>query len=317
MHVLVTGAAGFIGSHVCQELLAQGHRVTGIDSFVPYYARDIKERNLADALGSPGFRFQELDLRYDNLEPALLGIDAVIHEAAMPGLVGSWDDFDGYVSCNLLAVKRLLDASRAASIERFLQISTSSVYGANAVGDETQPTNPVSPYGVTKLAAENMVLAYVKEFGFPASILRYFSVYGPRQRPDMAYTIFIRAMMEGRPITVYGDGRQSRSNTFVADCVRGTIQALERAKSGEIYNIGGGKVLALNRALEIIAGALGVTPNIRHEGRRPGDQMHTEADVSRARRDFDYSPHVEPEEGLEAQVRWLVGEAKPVLATGD
>ena len=317
MHILVTGAAGFIGSHVCQELLAQGHHVTGVDSFVPYYAREIKERNLADALGSPGFRFHEIDLRYDNLEPSLEGIDAVIHEAAMPGLVGSWDDFDGYVSCNLLAVKRLLDACRAASIDRFLQISTSSVYGANAVGDETELTNPVSPYGVTKLAAENMVLAYVKEFGFPASILRYFSVYGPRQRPDMAYTIFIRAMIERRPITVYGDGAQSRSNTFVADCVRGTIQGLERAKTGEIYNIGGGKVLALNRALEIIAAELGVTPNIEYAGRRPGDQMHTQANIAKAQRDFDYSPQVDPEEGLTAQVSWLVSEAKPVLAAGD
>lgn len=309
MHVLVTGAAGFIGSHVCEALLSQGHQVTGLDSFVPYYARSVKEQNLVAARRSPQFRFIEADLRYDPLSPALSGIDAVIHEAAMPGLVRSWDDFDAYMTCNLLGVKRLLDACREVSVTRFLQISTSSVYGANAIGDENQPTHPVSPYGVTKLAAENLVLAYVREFDFPAAILRYFSVYGPRQRPDMAYSIFIQAMMDGRPITVFGDGRQSRSNTHVSDCVEGTLQALEGARIGEIYNIGGGKVIDLKRALDIIADTLQVQPVIKYEPRRRGDQLHTSADVSKAGEAFDYSPRVDPEDGIAAQVKWLVSPA--------
>lgn len=315
MRVLVTGAAGFIGSHVCEELLLRGHGVVGVDSFVPYYPRDAKERNLSGLQTSDHFHFIEADLRTESLRQVLTGVDAVIHEAAMPGLVRSWDDFETYMSCNLLATKRLLDASRDTGIRRFVHISTSSVYGANAVGDETQPTAPVSPYGVTKLAAENLVLAYVREFGFPALILRYFSVYGPRQRPDMAYAIFARSMIEGRPITVFGDGTQSRSNTYVSDCVRGTLLALEGGRIGEVYNIGGGQVIELRRALEIIADVLGIRPAIAFDVRRPGDQLHTAADISRARREFDYCPVVDPVEGLEGQVRWHMNAMNLVTST--
>lgn len=314
MRVLVTGAAGFIGSHVCEALLAQGHDVTGLDAFVPYYPRAVKERNLTNLRNVGGFRFSETDLRSDPLDHLLDGVDAVIHEAAMPGLVRSWDEFETYMSCNLLAVQRLLNASRNAGISRFIQVSTSSVYGAYAVGDELQPTRPTSPYGVTKLAAEQLVLAYVQEFGFPASILRYFSVYGPRQRPDMAYTIFIQSMLEGRPITLYGDGTQSRSNTYVADCVQGTLQAMSLARTGEIYNIGGGAEIELRRALEIIADAMQVEPEVRFEPRRRGDQLRTVADFSKAREHFGYQPLVQPEEGLLEQVRWLMQSASVVAA---
>jgi nucleoside-diphosphate-sugar epimerase len=304
MHVLVTGAAGFIGSHVCEQLISSGHEVSGLDSFVPYYPRAMKERNLSQLMREPRFRFVERDLRTEPLADCLAGVEAVVHEAAMPGLVRSWDDFDLYMTCNISAVKRLLDACLAASVRRFVHVSTSSVYGANAVGDESQPTAPVSPYGVTKLAAEHLVLAYVKEFSFPATILRYFSVYGPRQRPDMAYHIFIKAMMEERPIMLYGDGRQSRSNTYVSDCVRGTLQALESARVGGIYNIGGGSVIELREAVDVIAEVLGVQPKIIFEQRRRGDQLHTSADVTRARNDFGYQPVVVPAEGLRAQVEW-------------
>jgi nucleoside-diphosphate-sugar epimerase len=304
MRVLVTGCAGFVGSHLCEQLLDEGHEVVGVDAFIPYYPREIKEVNLRTLYASPRFHFHELDLRFDSLEGCLEGVDTVVHAAAMPGLQRSWTSFELYMTCNLLAVERLLEASRAANVSKFLYISTSSVYGYEAVGDETQPCTPVSPYGVTKLAGENLVSAYVNTFDFPASILRYFSIYGPRQRPDMAYNIFTSSMMEGQPITIFGDGMQSRSNTYVGDCVRGTIQAIHGAKVGEIYNIGGGTVLALREAIEIIADALGVSPNIEYGPPRTGDQRRTEADFSKARRTFGYEPLTEVEAGLRAQVAW-------------
>jgi nucleoside-diphosphate-sugar epimerase len=304
MRVLVTGCAGFVGSHLCEQLVDEGHEVVGVDAFIPYYAREIKETNLTNLHTSPSFQFHELDLRSDPLAPCLDGVDTVIHAAAMPGLQRSWTMFELYMTCNLLAVQRLLDASREADISKFLYISTSSVYGFEAVGDETQTCMPVSPYGVTKLAGENLVAAYVETYGFPASILRYFSIYGPRQRPDMAYNIFISSMMEGRPITVFGDGMQSRSNTFVNDCVQGTIQAVNGADVGEVYNIGGGRVLTLRKAIEIIADALDVSPHISYEPARIGDQRRTQADFSKAQRTFGFEPLTEPEEGLRAQIAW-------------
>jgi UDP-glucuronate 4-epimerase len=302
--ILVTGAAGFIGSHLAEALVAGGHAVVGIDCFTDYYPRPLKEANLAPLRLLPDFEFHELDLRRDRIDPCLEGIEAVAHLAAMPGLPRSWTDLDAYAGCNLLATGRLLDACRTTGVARFVQVSTSSVYGTDAVGDETMPTRPVSPYGVTKLAAEHLVQAYVANFGFPASILRYFSIYGPRQRPDMAYRIFIDAMLDGRPITVFGDGGQSRSSTFVTDCVRATMLALQGAEPGENYNIGGGEAITLNEVIAIIARETGSDPVIHREPGRAGDQRHTAADTSKARRAFGYEPLVRPEDGLRAQVAW-------------
>ncbi len=304
MRILVTGVAGFVGSHLAEQLLVDGHEVIGLDSFTDYYARSIKERNLIGLLETDGFRFYELDLRDDQLEPALDGVEVVVNQAAMAGLMRSWTDFQSYASCNLLGVQRLIEAARSANVRRFLQISTSSVYGTDAVGDEDVATQPVSPYGVTKLAAEKLLLAHVAVHGFPAAILRYFSIYGPRQRPDMAYNIFTEALMDGRPIVVFGDGFQSRSNTFVSDAVGGTISAIDGAEIGAIYNIGGGEEITLLDAIAIIADELGVKPTIQHEAARPGDQRRTWADITRARHAFDYQPRVMPAEGLRAQVRW-------------
>ena len=311
MRILVTGAAGFIGSHVIEALLALDHEVVGIDAFVDYYPREVKERNLHAVASYPRFTFAELDLRTDPLDDYLDGVDAVVNEAAMAGLMRSWSDLDLYVSCNIIGLHRLIEASRRAGVSRFVQASTSSVYGRDAVGDETQPTRPVSPYGVTKLAAEQLLGAHVANSGFPAIILRYFSVYGPRQRPDMAYNIFIDAMLTGRPITVYGDGLQSRSNTFVADCVRGTIDALTHAEVGEVYNIGGGQEITLREAVELIAEATAATPRIRYEDARPGDQVRTWADTEKARQAFGYRPSVTPSVGLREQVEWQAASGGP------
>ena len=304
MRVLVTGAAGFIGSTLCERLLAGGHTVRGVDAFVGSYGEEVKRRNLARALASSDFTFLQADLRTSPLDELVADVDVVINQAAVAGLAPSWEDLELYVTCNVLGLGRLLEAVRRADVRRFVQISTSSVYGREAVGDEARPKQPTSPYGVTKLAAEHLVLAHVEAFGIPAVILRYFSIYGPRQRPDMAYHRFIEAMLDGRPITIYGDGEQTRSNTYVDDCVDGTIRAAEDAMVGQIYNIGGGRAVTLNEAVWLIAEAVGVRPTVRHAPPVPGDQRHTLADVSKARAAFGYEPTVDPVEGLRRQVEW-------------
>jgi len=304
MRVLVTGAAGFIGSHLCEALLAGGRDVIGLDAFVDSYARADKEANLAVLRRQPGFSFMEADLRTDDLDPSLTGVEAVVNCAAMAGLPRSWRDIDAYAGCNLIAVQRLLDACTRSKIDRFVQISTSSVYGEDAIGDEGLPTRPISPYGVTKLAAEHLVHAYRATHGLPAVILRYFSVYGPRQRPDMAYHVFIEALLDGRSLQVYGDGSQSRSSTFVSDCVRGTIRALDHAPEGETYNVGGGDRVTLSSVIEQLGDLIGVEPVVRHLPPRPGDQRHTRADVRKAERDFGFEAITTPAEGLREQVAW-------------
>jgi nucleoside-diphosphate-sugar epimerase len=302
--VLVTGAAGFIGSHLSERLVADGHTVVGLDAFIPYYPRDFKVANLESVRQTPGFEFHEVDLRTADLGPIVAGVDAVIHLAATPGLPRSWTDFALYVSCNVSATQRLLEAASAAGIGRFVQVSTSSVYGLEAVGDETIPLRPISPYGVTKLAAEHLALAYRELYRLPVVILRYFSIYGPRQRPDMAYNIMTEAMLDGRPITVFGDGHQSRSSTYVEDCVAGTVAALERGQDGEVYNLGGGVEITLLEAIGFLGEALGVKPELRFEPGRAGDQRRTQADFGKAARHFGYDPTVEPREGLARQARW-------------
>lgn len=302
--IVVTGVGGFIGSHVAEALLVRGDEVVGIEGFVGYYPASLKRQHLQGLLADPGFTLVELDLRSDDPRPALEGADVVVHEAALAGLPTSWSEAAAYVECNVTGLARLIEACRDAGISRFVHASTSSVYGARAVGPEDQPTRPVSPYGVSKLAAEHLLLAHVHVNDFPATILRYFSIYGPRQRPDMAYHIFIEAMRTGRPITVFGDGRQSRSNTFVTDCVRGTVAAIDGGEVGEVYNIGGGVPLELRDAISLIADTLGVKPRTVYAPARPGDQRVTLADWSKAHDAFGFTPSVSPSEGVAKQVRW-------------
>lgn len=305
MKCVVTGAAGFIGSHLCEALLQAGHAVVGLDSFVPYYPRAVKERNLASLWAMPHFRFEALDLRTDPLTAALDGVEAVFHLAAVPGLKRSWADFDLYASCNVQATQRLLEAVTRSktSLPRFVLASTSSVYGRTASGDETQQTLPISPYGVTKLAAEHLCRAYADAHDLPLVVLRYFSVYGPRQRPDMGYHQFIRAMLCDEPVVVTGDGHQSRSSTYVGDCVSATVAALD-APVGETYNVGGGESASVWDVLGVLASLAGRAPRVRQEPARLGDQRSTFADASKLRSHLGFIPRTSLAEGLARQWEW-------------
>ena len=305
MKCVVTGAGGFIGSHLCEELLRRGDEVLGLDAFVPYYPRKIKEQNLSAALSHPRFQFQCLDLRHDPVAEPITQAEIVYHLAAMPGLVKSWTDFDEYWTCNVQATQRLLETFRTSGgkLRRFIYVSTSSVYGKFSSGDEALPTRPISPYGVTKLAGEHLCRAYADAYHLPIVFLRYFSVYGPRQRPDMGYCRFIRALLERQPIVVYGDGQQVRGNTYVSDCVTATLAAVE-ARPGEVYNIGGGEtatVWEIIRKLEAIAG---YSAAIRQEAARPGDQRQTFADTTKLQNHFGWAAKVKLDEGLARQWEW-------------
>jgi len=301
---LVTGVAGFIGSSLAERLVAEGHEVVGVDSFNPYYAREIKERNLAGLRAGPRFRFVEADLRASELGPLVDGVEAIFHEAAMAGLPRSWTQFEEYMTCNILATQRLLEAAREAGVGRFVHASTSSIYGRNALGDEDSLPRPISPYGATKLCAERLALAYQESYGLPVVVVRYFSVYGPRQRPDMAYNIFIDRVLRGEPIVVFGDGSQSRSNTYIDDAVQATMLAFERGEVGGVYNVGGGEQRDLNWVVATIGRLVGREPVVEYREPRAGDQLHTKANIERARRLLGYEPSTPLEEGLWRQVAW-------------
>jgi nucleoside-diphosphate-sugar epimerase len=311
MRVLVTGAAGFIGSHLCERLLQAGHEVLGMDAFIPYYPRAIKEQNLHPWQQNPRFTFCEMDCRFVELEPLLEGVEAVYHLAAMPGLLKSWTHFDLYTSCNLVGTRRLLEAVRhCPDLKRFVYASTSSVYGRHATGDESLPLRPISPYGVTKLASETLCRAYADEHGVPVVVLRYFSVYGPRQRPDMAYYRFIDALLRDRPLTVCGDGHQVRGNTFVNDCVEATLDALN-APIGETYNVGGGESASVWDVVKKLEALTGKKALIEREAPRPGDQRTTLADVSKIQRHLTWAPRTTLSEGLARQLAWQRQQLEP------
>jgi nucleoside-diphosphate-sugar epimerase len=314
MKCLVTGAAGFIGSHLCEGLLAAGNSVVGVDAFIPFYPRAAKEANLGSFRSHPAFRFHPLDLRSDPLDEVLAGVEVVFHLAAMPGLPRSWTDFELYQSCNLTGTQRLLEAVRGLpSLHRLVYASTSSVYGRYGSGDETLPTRPVSPYGVTKLAAENLCRAHAEECGLPLVVLRYFSVYGPRQRPDMGYHRFIQALLQGQPVVVYGDGLQARGNTFITDCVAATVATLE-APIGEVYNVGGGETANVWEILAKLESLIGARAVVRREPARPGDQRFTGADTTKLLRHLGWQPGTGLDEGLALQVAWQRGQLQRVAA---
>ena len=314
MQCLVTGAAGFIGSHLCERLLQDGHRVIGVDCFTPYYPREFKERNLHRLRGQRWFELRELDLRGDDVSFAGRDVDWVFHLAAMPGLVKSWTDFDSYHHCNALATQRLLEAVKGSrSLKRFVYASTSSVYGRYASGDESLPTKPCSPYGVTKLAGENLCRVYADEFDVPLVVLRYFSVYGPRQRPDMGYHKFIQAVLDDQPISVHGDGHQLRGNTYVSDCVEATVSAVN-AMAGEVFNVGGGETVSVLEVIRKIEALTRKRAVIVRAPERKGDQRHTTADVTKLSRHIGWKPTVGIEEGLSRQIAWQMERAVRCVA---
>ncbi len=305
-HALVTGVAGFIGSHLAERLLADGVRVTGVDAFTDYYDPALKRRNLERARGDARFTLLELDLGAADLG-ALPAVDVVFHQAAQPGVRASWGrEFAVYAHHNVLATQRLLERYRGASLERFVYASSSSVYGDAEqfpTPEDVRP-RPFSPYGVTKLAGEHLTLLYGRNFGLPVVALRYFTVYGPRQRPDMAFHRFARALLRDEPITVYGDGTQSRDFTYVDDCIEANVRAWRRAAPQGVYNVGGGSQVELRAAIAMLAQLLGVEARMQFQPLPPGDPPRTRADATRLQADLGFVPQVPIERGLAEQARW-------------
>jgi nucleoside-diphosphate-sugar epimerase len=310
MKAVVTGAAGFIGSHIAESLLVDGHDVVGLDCFTDYYARSAKEQNLAPLRDHASFRLVEGRLQDLDLAPVLEGAEQVYHLAAQAGVRSSWGrDFAHYTEHNVLASQRLLEAARTAGPPVVVYASSSSVYGDAPTLPlrEDSVCRPVSPYGVTKLAAEHLAVLYHRCYGLPTVSLRYFTVYGPRQRPDMAFHRFFKASQDGDPIHLYGDGRQTRDFTFVSDIVAATRAAAVSGQHGSVYNVGGGERVELNQVLRLIEKITGRPLQIQHEEAQRGDMRDTFADTSAARRDLGFESRVGLTEGLTREWEWLGG----------
>lgn len=308
MKAFITGVAGFIGSTLAERLVRAGDDVVGIDCFTDYYPRPAKERNLAWLRTQPNFGFVEARLQDANLRTLLADRTHVFHLAAQAGVRKSWGaDFDVYTSNNISATQMLLEACVGSSIERVVYASSSSVYGdlvAMPMREDALP-QPVSPYGVSKLAAEQLCYLYHVNYGVPTVALRYFTVYGPRQRPDMGFHKFLRATLEGREIAVYGDGEQTRDFTFVDDAAGATATAALRGVPGRVYNIGGGSRVSLNAVFSIIGDVVGKPPILAREANQKGDMRHTYADTTLARTDMGFAPTVDLPRGLAAEYEWL------------
>jgi UDP-glucose 4-epimerase len=310
MTALVTGVAGFIGSHLATALTDRGDEVIGVDCFTDYYAEAVKRDNLAALLPRRNFRFVEEPLQTVPLERLLDGVTHVFHLAAQAGVRKSWgDDFRIYTTHNVDATQRLLEAVKSRPIDRFVYASSSSVYGdvATMPMREDSVLQPLSPYGVTKLAAEQLCYLYFANYRVPAVSLRYFTVYGPRQRPDMAFHKFIRAALTDQPIELYGDGEQTRDFTFVDDIVAATVAAGDRGRPGAVYNIGGGSRVSMNQVIDLIGRLTGRPLDVRREGAQKGDMRNTFADTTRARVDLGFNPRATLESGLAAEYAWLAG----------
>jgi UDP-glucuronate 4-epimerase len=301
---LVTGCAGFIGSHLTDALLRRGHEVIGVDAFTDYYPRPQKESNLEEARRAAGLSLVEVDLSEGALEPLLENVDGIFHLAAQPGVRGSWGaTFADYVRDNILATQRLFEAAAPRGL-RIVMSSTSSVYG-NA---ETYPTRedaiprPVSPYGVTKLACESLARTYTECFALEVILLRYFTVYGPRQRPDMAFARLISALLDGHRFSVYGTGEQSRDFTFVDDAVEATIAAMEGGPGSIVYNVGGGSETTLNGAIALCETLAGMRLDVVNEPVARGDVRRTGADTTLIRSQLGWRPQTSLADGLAAQL---------------
>jgi len=303
---VVTGAAGFIGSHLAEALLAAGHEVLGVDSYTDYYERARKERNAA------ALAVLEADLAVAPLEPILAGADGVFHLAGQPGVRASWgESFQLYLDRNLRTTQRVFEAAATAGV-RVVFASSSSVYG----DAETYPTaedvvpRPISPYGITKLACEQLAVAIDRAQGLDAVLLRYFTVYGPRQRPDMAFTAMLEALVRGERFRLFGDGSAARSFTYVGDAVAATIAAMERGQAGAIYNVGGGDEATMNEAIALAEEISGRALAVERVEAAPGDVKRTKADVSRATADLGWAPRTTLRDGMAAQWEWASVESR-------
>jgi UDP-glucuronate 4-epimerase len=316
-HVVVTGVAGFIGSHLAEALLSQGWDVVGIDAFTQYYATADKWGNLAGLLERPGFELVRADLATVDVQDRLRGAAVVFHQAAQPGVRTSWGrEFASYVHHNVLGTQRLLESCVQAAVPRLIVASSSSVYG-NAPSyptTEDAATRPVSPYGVSKLAAEHLCRAYADAgmSSMGVAVLRYFTVYGPRQRPDMGFRRFMEAALAGRPIVVYGDGEQTRDFTYVDDIVRANLLAMAAPIRAQAINIGGGRRVTLNETLDLIGQTTGRCLHIDRRPAPPGDVRHTGADGSRAEALLGYRPRTDLAAGLAAQAAWMAERQRSV-----
>jgi nucleoside-diphosphate-sugar epimerase len=312
MRCLITGVAGFIGSSLADKLLADGHEVIGVDCFVDYYPKEIKLRNLESARSSNKFKFIEKNILDDSLIKDIEGVEYIYHQAAQAGVRASWGKtFHSYSDNNIMGTQKLLEVANSEQLKRTLKkivfASSSSVYGdAESLPTvETMRPQPVSPYGVTKLASENLMVLYSKVFKVPTASLRYFTVYGPRQRPDMAFNRFVKAAIKGDEISVYGDGEQSRDFTFISDIVSANISAATATNKELVFNIGGGSRVTVNQVLEKIENLVGKKIKVKYLESQAGDARHTAADTSLAHKELEYSPKVSLDQGLAEEVKWM------------
>lgn len=308
MKSLVTGVAGFIGSHLAERLLGAGHEVAGVDNFFDNYPRSFKDHNLAACLGHPRFRFISADLLAADLNRLLAGADFVFHLAGQPGVRSSWGrEFARYTENNIRATQLLLEAAKGLALRKFVYASTSSVYGdtEDLPMREEGLTRPVSPYGATKLAAEHLCYLYYRAFAVPTVSLRFFTVYGPRQRPDMFFHILMRALVQDQEVPLYDDGEQTRDFTFYKDIVDGLIAAALYPGCGEVFNLGGGSAVSLLDAIAVAERIAGRKTKLRRFDRQKGDVRHTRARLDLARRKLGYDPKVSLEQGLAEQWTWI------------
>jgi UDP-glucose 4-epimerase len=314
MKSLVTGVAGFLGSYLAERLLKEGSYVIGIDSFSPYYKRSIKEANLKNLKKSKNFSFLEVSVEeFPSTPLAAEDIDYIFHFAAQPGVRGSWGpNFERYNSSNIMATQKLLEWVKKKNIKKLIYASSSSVYGdtKSFPTDEKSIPNPLSPYGITKLAGELLCFAYRSNFGVPILALRFFSVYGPRQRPDMAFHKFILSTLKGKEINIYGSGESIRDFTYVEDAIEGTILALKYGREGEVYNIGRGSPIKLNDAIVSLQEAFAEVAKdkkikISYLPPQAGEAKITWANIAKANSHFNFSPKKDLREGLKEEIEWI------------
>lgn len=303
---IVTGVAGFIGSHLAERLIKENYKVIGIDCYTDHYSKKIKKNNLKKCLKSKNFIFLEKDIMNLDLESILRKTDYLFHEAAQPGVRNSWgDEFKIYVKNNIMTTQKILEsAKKVKHLKKIIMASSSSVYGnqkGTMVENKTLP-NPISPYGVTKYAAESLGNTYAKNYNLPVISLRYFTVYGPRQRPDMAFSKFILAALSNKPIIVYGDGNQTRDFTFVSDIIDANMSCIENNIDSDIINVGGGHIISVNKVLNLLSEKIDKPINIRFMKKQSGDVEHTKASIGKASKLLKYKPQITVKEGLDYQI---------------